>query len=247
MAPFRRGAEHNGVMEDGVVPPAEGAVGAGRAAGDTGHVSVGYGDHRHEAVAHEELMPPSDSGALDPSEQLRVDVDAMVDRCLDAAMGLARRSLDPDGTEPEGADEARRIVMRSLAECARSRVADDDEAVRSVMCRTAELALDALVGCDGSAVPGAGVSLEAILPGEVDPERIAPAGRIPFAVLQDTMAAARAVDRQVAYTTLAASVSLSDTSTLLGVEPAEVYSSLDRTGRRLAESCRPAGAGGVGA
>ena len=104
------------------------------------------------------------------------------------------------------------------------------------MRRTAELAMDALVGHGGSASPGAGVELAGLLPAESDPLAVAPGGRLPHAVLQDTLAAARAMDRQFAYTVFAASVPLDDACTLLGIEPDDARSALLRIGRRLGDS-----------
>lgn len=216
-------------MEEALTPPSEAP---GFAVADQPAIR----DHE-ESI---ELMPPSDAGHEDPAAQQRAEVDAMVNRCLDGAMGLACRSLDPDGLDPEGADVARQLVMRSLADNARKRISDDDESVRAVMRRTAELTMDALVAHGGSAVPGVGVELSDILPTGVPPSSVAPGGRVRYAVLQDTLAAARATDREVAYTTLAASIPLSDTSTLLGIAEDDVHSALLRIGRRLGEAQAPA-------
>jgi hypothetical protein len=189
-------------------------------------------------------MPPSDTSEPDSDALRRAEVDLMVQRCLDGAMGLACRGLDPDGLDPEGADTARRLVMRAIADCAGKRISADDESVRSVMRRTAELSMDALVGRVGSARPGAGVSLGELLPTGTDVSTVAPGGRIPHAVLQDTLAATRATDRQLAYTVFAASVPLDDACILLGIEPDEAHSSLLRIGRRLGDSQAPVAAVG---
>ncbi|MGI9577087.1 MAG: hypothetical protein ACR2OH_02685 [Microthrixaceae bacterium] len=183
-----------------------------------------------------DLMPPSDSEVPDAAAQQRADVDSMVERCLDGAIGLACRSLDPDGLDAQGADVARQLVMRSISDVAQKKVSADDETVRAVMRRTAELAMDALVAHQGSAVPGDGIDLAELLPTGVDPGAIAPAGRLRYAVIQDTLAASRATDRQVAYTTLAASVPVADACTLLGIEEDELRSALLRIGRRLGET-----------
>jgi hypothetical protein len=195
-----------------------------------------------------DLMPPADSSEVDSDALRRAEVDLMVQRCLDAAVGLACRSLDPDGLDPEGADTARRLVMRAISDSARKRISADDDSIRSVMRRTAELAMDALIGRQGSATPGTGVRLEEVLPDEAELSGVAPGGRVSYAVLQDSLAAARATDRQLAYTVFAASVPLEDACTLLGIEPEEAHSAMLRIGRRLGDSQAPvAAASGSGA
>ncbi|MCP4436226.1 MAG: hypothetical protein GY812_12135 [Actinomycetia bacterium] len=181
-------------------------------------------------------LPPADASPLRGTDKRRAAVDAMVERCLDPAMGLACRTLAPAGTDPEGREEARKLVMRALADCARKRISDDDESARAVMRRVAEFTMDALVAHPGSASPAEGVDLESILGPDGDPEALAPMGLVPHAVLQDSLAASRATDRQVGYAVLAASVTTEDASSLLGIDPDELQSSLSRIGRRLAES-----------
>ena len=227
----RRRGDNGALMEEAPLSPSD------PSSGDTER------DVQSPDAVLADLMPPSDNSEDDPDELRRAEVDLMVQRCLDGAMGLACRSLDPDGLDPEGADTARRLVMRAIADCAGRRISADDESVRSVMRRTAELAMDALVGRGGSAPPGTGVELGELLPPEAEVSTVAPGGRIPHALIQDTLAAARVADRRLAYTVFAASVPVSDACILLGLEPDEAHSAMLRIGRRLGGSQAPVTAG----
>ena len=181
-------------------------------------------------------LPPSDAATADGPDEQRVAVDQMVGRCLDPAIGFACRALDPDGSDAVGRDEARRIVMRSIADCARKRISDDDDSVRAVMRRVAELSMDALVAHPGGSPVPAGTDLASLVGSDSEGELPAPGAPVPFAVLQDCLAAARATDRQVGFAVFAAGVPESDASTLLGIEGDDMQAALSRIGRRLADS-----------
>ncbi len=162
-------------------------------------------------------------------------VAALVDRALDPAVGLCLRAVDRRGEYLyRSRTEAREVVMAALRGVATHGLASDDDAVHRTMRRTAEIALDRMVGTTRTVPLPRGLDLDAMLEG-VSAEDLAPLGRLSLAELQDAVAASRAADRQVAFVVLAAGLPPQDAATLLGRRPDELDTSLRRVCRRLAE------------
>jgi DNA-directed RNA polymerase specialized sigma24 family protein len=159
----------------------------------------------------------------------------MVDRVLDPAVGLCLRALDRRGADLDNSRaEAREIVSVAMRSVVSHGPSDDDRAVRRCIRRTAEVALDRLVGRELHVPLPKGFSLAEVL-GDVPVESVAPDGRLSLSELQDAVAASRSADRQTAFVVLAAGVPPQDAATLLGRSEAEVRTSLRRIGRRLGE------------
>lgn len=169
-------------------------------------------------------------------QRRRETVEALVERSLGPAMGLCVRVFDPLGDDPAGREKARMIVMDCIARLAARGATADDQGVRRVMGRVADAGLDALVGRGGGAQVPAGIDLGEISGTSASSERLAPAGTLRYAVLQDAVAPARRIDRQVAFVVLAAGITPRDASVLLGVTPKALHGSLSRIARRIAES-----------
>lgn len=180
-------------------------------------------------------LPPADTREKGPDELRREQVDQLVDRCLAPATGLCVRVLDPEGFDAVGRDQASEVAQDALTAAARKRLAADDEAVHEVFRRVGLIGMDALAGNPGAATLPAGVDLQDLVGTEVSAADVAPDGRLPFAVLLDAVAAARGVDRQVAFVVLAAGLPTADAGMLLGLDTDSVDGSLHRIGRRLAE------------
>lgn len=171
------------------------------------------------------------------TERRRGSVESLVQRSLEPAFGLCVRAFDPIGTSPEWRERARRIVMAATARAAvrsKGRSADDDT-VRDLMARVAETSLDELMDHPGSAPPPDDVDLEKLLPDGFPMADMAPGGNLPYVVLQDAVAAARRIDRRVAFVVLAAGVPARGAAVLLGVPEAAVRASLERIAGRLAD------------
>lgn len=167
--------------------------------------------------------------------QRRAELSALVDRVLDPAVGLCLRAIDRRGADLDNSRaEARQIVRVAMRSVAAHGAADDDRAVRRCLRRTAEVALDHLMGRDIQVPLPKGVDLAELL-GEVPLEAVAPGGKLSLSELQDTVAASRSADRQTAFVVLAAGVPPEDAATLLGRSEAEVRTSLRRVARRLGE------------
>jgi DNA-directed RNA polymerase specialized sigma24 family protein len=169
------------------------------------------------------------------AERRRAELSSMVERVLDPAIGLCLRALDRRGVDLDNSRaEAREIVRVAMRSVVAHGTSDDDRAVRRCFRRTAEVALDHLVGRDIQVPLPKGVDLAELLDG-VPLTAVAPAGRLSLSELQDTVAASRAADRQTAFVVLAAGVPPDDAATLLGRSEAEVRTSLRRIARRLGE------------
>lgn len=168
------------------------------------------------------------------AEQIRLT--AMVERVLDPAVGLYLRAFDRRGERLESSRaEAREVAVSALGRVARRGGSDDDETARRVMCRTAEIALDKMVGSSATVPLPRSFDLETVL-GDAPLESVAPDGRINLAELQDAVAACRAADRQIAYVVLAAGIPPEDAGVLLGRSPEEIRTGLRRVGKRLEEA-----------
>jgi hypothetical protein len=177
--------------------------------------------------------------------QRRADLAVVVDRVLDPAVGLCLRALDRRGADLDNSRaEAREIVSVAMRSVMSHGTSDDDGTVRRCIRRTAEVALDRLVGRELDVPLPKGFVFAEIL-GGVPVESVAPGGRLSLSELQDAVAASRSADRQVAFVVLAAGVPPQDAATLLGRSEAELRTSLRRIGRRLAEG-HPASGEGVG-
>jgi DNA-directed RNA polymerase specialized sigma24 family protein len=164
------------------------------------------------------------------------EVDEMVRRCLDPAVGLCMRAFDRDDGDPAlWRSAAREAVSRGMADAARRRVGGDDATAHRVMRSVAEHGLDQLVGHPGSVPLPAGVDLATFLPAEAPPSAVFPDHRVHLAALQDTISGLRGPDRAVAFVVLAAGLTLTQAATLLDRSAESVEGSLRRVCRRLAE------------
>jgi hypothetical protein len=170
------------------------------------------------------------------AEKRRADLAAMVDRIVDPAIGLCLRALDRRGTDLDNSRaEAREIVVQALRPMVSKGIGDDDRTVHRCFRRTAEVALDRLIGKDIQVPLPRDVDMAELL-GDVSLEAVAPQGLLSLSELQDTVASARSSDRQTAFVVMAAGLPPQDAATLLGRSEAEVRTSLRRVARRLGES-----------
>jgi DNA-directed RNA polymerase specialized sigma24 family protein len=157
-------------------------------------------------------------------------LEQLFDDAYPAAVGIARRVLDPDRRVPESSlPVAERIAQEAFARLGvstarRGRTA----AVAALVARVADGCIDQLVGHPGSV--------------EVHPELLGPDldvdGRLSLAELQEALCDLRRRDRRVGLLTIGAGLSPLEAATALGLPLDETLRCLARVGTRLADGRR---------
>ena len=156
-------------------------------------------------------------------------LDLLFDAAYPAAVGIARRVLDPQRQVlTSSLPAAEEIAQDAFARLGPSGHRDRSAATAALMSRVADGCVDRLVGHPGSV--------------ELHPEVLGPDldvdGRLPLAELQEALCDVRRRDRRVGLLVLGAGLSPVEVSSLLRLPLEETLRCLARVGTRLADGRR---------